>query len=48
MEIYQRVVENGFSSNFVVSAFVDMHAKYGRMQKAHKLFNKMHGVNIIS
>jgi len=36
MDIHQRVVENGFSSNIVVmNALIEMYTKCGRIYKAH-------------
>jgi len=46
MYIHQRVVEDDFASNVVVmNALIDMYAKYGSVEKAPKLFDKMHNVN---
>ncbi|XP_057837804.1 pentatricopeptide repeat-containing protein At3g09040, mitochondrial-like [Cryptomeria japonica] len=42
MYIHQSVVEGGFSLDLIVgNALVDMYAKYGYMDKAHKLFDRM-------
>ena len=48
MKIHQRVVENGFSSNFmVVNALIDMYAKSGTIHKAQELLDKMHDIDIV-
>lgn len=42
MEIHQSIIDRGFLSDVVVvNALMDMYAKYGRMQKARELFDKM-------
>jgi len=47
--IHQRIVENGFTLNVVVfNALIYMYVKYESIEKSHKLFDKMHDVDIIS
>ncbi|XP_057815481.1 pentatricopeptide repeat-containing protein At4g30700 [Cryptomeria japonica] len=48
MEIHQRVIESGFVSDVVVTALMDMYAKCGIIQKAVKLFKKMHHPGVVS
>lgn len=48
--IHKRLFKSGFLSDVVVvSALVDMYVKCGSVEKAHKLFDKMHDAgNIFS
>ncbi|XP_057815488.2 pentatricopeptide repeat-containing protein At2g13600-like [Cryptomeria japonica] len=47
-EIHQKVIESGFLSDVVVTALIDMYAKCGNIQKARKLFDKMHNSDVVS
>eukprot|EP01018_Ginkgo_biloba_P012485 Gb_18788 [translate_table: standard] len=49
MEIHEQIITNGFHSDaFVESALVDMYAKCGSIEKARRVFDKMHQRNTIS
>ncbi|XP_057873711.1 pentatricopeptide repeat-containing protein At3g24000, mitochondrial [Cryptomeria japonica] len=49
MDIHQRIIECGFSSDVVVaSALVDMYAKCGSIGKARELFDKMLERDVVS
>ncbi|XP_059067511.1 pentatricopeptide repeat-containing protein At2g22070 [Cryptomeria japonica] len=49
MDIHQSIVNSGFLSNALVgSALVDMYAKCGSIQKAHKVFEKMSPRDVVS
>lgn len=48
-QIHMHINICGFESDiFVNSALLDMYAKCGRIKDAHKVFNVMHGRNIVS
>lgn len=48
MDTHQRVVENGFTLNvMVLNTLIYMYEKYGSIEKASELFDKMHDVDII-
>ncbi|KAH9293985.1 hypothetical protein KI387_040812, partial [Taxus chinensis] len=49
IEIHQKIIESGFFVGYVVvNALIDMYAKCGSIQKARKLFDKMHHPNVVS
>ncbi|KAH9293476.1 hypothetical protein KI387_041319 [Taxus chinensis] len=49
IEIHQKLIETRFLTNVVVmTALIDMYAKCGRMEKAHKLFDEMPQRNVVS
>ncbi|GLJ38244.1 hypothetical protein SUGI_0778560 [Cryptomeria japonica] len=49
MEIHQRIIENGFLSDIVVAnSLMDMYAKCGCIQKARRLFEKIHHLDVAS
>ncbi|KAH9293477.1 hypothetical protein KI387_041320 [Taxus chinensis] len=49
MEIHQKVIESGLLSHVVVmTALIDMYAKCGNIQKAHKLFEGIPQRNVVS
>ncbi|KAH9323955.1 hypothetical protein KI387_018594, partial [Taxus chinensis] len=48
MQLHQRIIEGGFLSDVVLNALIDMYAKCGSIQKAHKLFDKLHHPNVVS
>eukprot|EP01018_Ginkgo_biloba_P014106 Gb_03263 [translate_table: standard] len=48
-QVYAHILKTGFVSDvFVGSALVDMYAKCGSMEKAHKVFDKMPKRNVVS
>ncbi|XP_057819549.2 pentatricopeptide repeat-containing protein At3g02330, mitochondrial [Cryptomeria japonica] len=48
-EIHKNIVESSYLSDVVVAtALIDVYAKCGSMQKARRLFDKMHRVNEVS
>ncbi|XP_059067788.1 pentatricopeptide repeat-containing protein At2g03880, mitochondrial-like [Cryptomeria japonica] len=48
MEINQKIIENGFLSDMVVTALIDMYAKCASIHKSHELFNNMHHPGVVS
>ncbi|XP_057847935.1 pentatricopeptide repeat-containing protein At3g26782, mitochondrial [Cryptomeria japonica] len=49
IEIHLKIIENGYLSDVVVAnALIDMYAKCGIIQKARKLFDRMHNANLVS
>ncbi|XP_057831464.2 pentatricopeptide repeat-containing protein At4g21065 [Cryptomeria japonica] len=49
MNIHQRIIESGFSSEVVVaSALIDMYAKCGSIRRAREMFEKMPQRNLFS
>ncbi|XP_057865965.2 pentatricopeptide repeat-containing protein At2g13600 [Cryptomeria japonica] len=49
IEIHQKIIEHGFLLDVVVvTMLIDMYAKCGRIQKACKLFDKMHNINEVT
>eukprot|EP01018_Ginkgo_biloba_P032183 Gb_07290 [translate_table: standard] len=48
-EVHQDIIRSGFHSDvFVESALVDMYAKYGSIQDARKVFDKMPEQNVVA
>eukprot|EP01018_Ginkgo_biloba_P001353 Gb_22629 [translate_table: standard] len=48
-EVHKEIIRSGFESDvFVVNALVDMYAKYGRVEDARELFNKMPQRDVVS
>lgn len=46
---YIHLSKSKFSSNIIVmNVLINMYAKYGIINKARELFNKMHDANIVS
>jgi pentatricopeptide repeat protein len=49
MEIHEKVLSSGFQSDVVVlNSLIDMYVKCGCIQKAHALFDRMHGKDSVS
>ncbi|XP_057813125.2 pentatricopeptide repeat-containing protein At2g13600 [Cryptomeria japonica] len=48
MEVHRKIIENGFLSDAVATAMIDMYAKCGNIQKAHALFDKMKHPDVTS
>ncbi|XP_059067676.1 pentatricopeptide repeat-containing protein At2g13600-like [Cryptomeria japonica] len=49
MALHQRIIESGLLVDVVVvTALIDMYAKCGSIQKAHKLFDKMPQQNVVT
>ncbi|XP_059067384.1 pentatricopeptide repeat-containing protein At5g16860 [Cryptomeria japonica] len=48
IEIQQKVIENGFWSDVVANAVIDMYAKCGSIHRARELFDKMNNPGVVS
>ncbi|XP_059065244.1 pentatricopeptide repeat-containing protein At1g08070, chloroplastic [Cryptomeria japonica] len=48
VEIHQKIIESGVLIDVVMTALIDMYAKCGSIQKARKLFDKIHHSHVAS
>ncbi|XP_057825480.1 pentatricopeptide repeat-containing protein At1g08070, chloroplastic [Cryptomeria japonica] len=48
IEVHEKLIENGYMSDVVLNALLDMYAKCGSLQKARKVFDKLPQQNVVS
>jgi pentatricopeptide repeat protein len=48
-DVHEQIIQSGWESDvFLMSSLVDIYAKCGSMEDAHKVFNKMSSLDVVT